>query len=114
MQLSINGKQLDIGAALREHIEAQLPGVVGKYFENPTDAHVTVSKEGPAMRVDVTVHVGKGMEWEGRSEEMDIHVSFNAALEHIEKQLRRYKRMKRDNHREQQSGGEAGGFVDEG
>ena len=60
MQLSINGKQLDLGAAFREYIEGQMPLVVDKYFENPTEGHETMYKQGHEVRADVTVHVGKG------------------------------------------------------
>jgi ribosomal subunit interface protein len=99
MQLSINGKQLDVGAALQGHIEDQLPGIVGKYFENPTDAHVTLSKEGHDIRVDIAVHVGKGILLQGHAEAGDAYGAFDIAAEHVGKRLRRYKRRLRDHHR---------------
>lgn len=99
MQLSINGKQLDIGSALRDHIEQQIPTIVGKYFLNPTDANVTVSKEGPSFRTDITVHVGKGIIVQGHSLSGDPYAAFDAAANHVAKRLRRYKRRLRDHHR---------------
>ena len=54
MQLTINGKQLDVADALRGYMEKQLPNVVGKYFENPTDSHATMSKQGKDIRADVS------------------------------------------------------------
>ncbi|MBL4721373.1 MAG: ribosomal subunit interface protein, partial [Alphaproteobacteria bacterium] len=53
MQLSIKGKQLDIGAALRGHVEDLLPPAITKYFENPTSAQVTFAKEGKTFRADI-------------------------------------------------------------
>ena len=100
MQLSINGKQLDVGAALREYIEGQLPSVVGKYFENPTDGHVTMSKQGHEVRADVTVHVGKGILLQGHAEAGDAYAAFDQAAEHVGKRLRRYKRRFRDHHKD--------------
>ena len=55
MQLTINGKQLDVTDALLGEIEKHLPTVVGKYFENLTDSHATMSKQGTDIRADVSV-----------------------------------------------------------
>ncbi len=92
MQLSINGKQLDLGAALRNYIEGRLPPVVGKYFENPTEGHVTKYKQGGEVRAGVTVHVGKGILLQGHAEAGDAYAAFDQEAEHIGKRLRRYKR----------------------
>ena len=99
MQLTINGKQLDVGDALRGYIEEQLPSVVGKYFENPTDGHVTMSKQGSDIRADVTVHVGKGILLQGHALAGDAYAAFDEATEHVGTRLRRYKRRLRDHHR---------------
>ena len=113
MQISVTGQQIDVGEALRTHVEKRITGSVSKYFDNAINAQIVFSHEGTKIRTHVRVHVGKGMEWEGQADNMDIHVSFSAALEHIEKQLRRYKRKKRDHHRDQHNIGAAGGFADD-
>jgi ribosome hibernation promoting factor len=100
MQLSVNGKQLDIGDSLKEHIEREVPTIVGKYFANPTDADVTVSKEGSTFRTDISVHVGKGIIVQGHARSEDPYASFDEAAEHMAKRLRRYKRRLRDHHRD--------------
>ena len=114
MQITVTGQQIDVGNSLRNHVEERINSSVAKYFDNAIDTQVVFSREGAKISTHVRVHVGKGMEWEGRASEMEIHVSFNAAVAHVEKQLRRFKRMKRDQHRHQQSGGEADSFADEG
>ncbi len=95
MQLSINGKQLDLGAAFREYIDGQLPLVFDKYFENPTEGNETMSKQGHEVRADVTVHVGKGL-LHGHAEARDVYTVFDKAVEHVGKRLRRYKRRLRN------------------
>lgn len=100
MQLSINGKQLDIGDSLKEYIEREVPAIVEKYFANPTDADVTVSKEGVTFRTDIAVHVGKGIIVQGHARSGDPYASFDEAAEHMAKRLRRYKRRLRDHHRD--------------
>ena len=77
MQLSVNGKQLDIGTALKDHIEREMPAIVGKYFANPTDADVTVSKEGQSFRTDIAVHVGKGIIVQGHARSVDPYAATN-------------------------------------
>ena len=46
MELSIKGKQLDIGDALTQHIETRLTDSVEKYFDHALDANVVMTKEG--------------------------------------------------------------------
>ena len=99
MQLSIHGRQLDIGDSLREHIERSISAIVSKSVDNPTDATVTVAKEGPSFRTDITVHVGKGILVQGHAQSGDPYASFDTAGEHVAKRLRRYKRRLRDHHR---------------
>ena len=100
MQISVTGQQIDIGEALRSYVEKRITGSVAKYFDHAIDAQVVFSHEGALFRTHVRVHVGKSMEWEGQADDADIHLSFSAALEHTEKQLRRHKRKKRDHHRD--------------
>jgi ribosomal subunit interface protein len=99
MQITITGKQIDVGEALRDHVQARLDNGVSKYFDHAIVGHVAFSREGPLYRTQIQVHVGKGMAWESHADHTDIHLSFGAAVEHIEKQIRRHKRKRRDHHK---------------
>lgn len=99
MQLSVHGKQINIGDALRGHIEESLPAIVTKYFDNPTDAHVTVTREGKGLKADISVHVGRGIIVQSHASSEDAYAAFDTAAVHIAKRLRRYKRRLRDHHR---------------
>jgi len=93
MEISVSGKHVDVGDALRTYAEEQLIESVTKYFDQAIDAHVTVSREGSMMHVDISVHPGpRGMIVQGRGEAGEAYPAFDAALERIAKQLRRYKR----------------------
>jgi ribosomal subunit interface protein len=96
MQLSVTGKQLDVGEALRAHVEQALSALVGKYFSNPTDATVVLSREAHNIRADVQVHVGRGIIVQGRADAGDAYGAFDLAAEHMIKRLRRYKRRIRN------------------
>ncbi len=98
MQVSVTGKGMQVGDALREHVRSALTNVVEKYFGNAMDAEVVVSREGGDFRVDVSVHVGRGIQLRGHETGGDAHGAFDAAALHLEKRLRRHKRRVRNHH----------------
>ncbi len=94
MQILVSGKQLDVGDALRSHVDERLQNGVAKYFANSLDAHVVFSREG----VDCSVHVGQGIHAQAHADASEIYQAFDQASERLEKRLRRYKRRLRDHH----------------
>jgi ribosomal subunit interface protein len=99
MEISINGKRLDVGDALRGHVEEHLTSTVGKYFSRGHDATVTISREAHLFRADISVHPIKGVLAKGHANADDAYAAFDAAAERIAKQLRRYKRRLNDHHK---------------
>lgn len=99
MELSVNGKGLDVGDALRQHIAHNLSEVVNKYFSRALDATVTMSREARLFRADILVHPKRGVLLQGEAKAEDGYVAFDQALERIAKQLRRYKRRLLDQHK---------------
>ncbi len=100
MEISVSGKHVDVGDAFRTYAEEQLTDSVTKYFDQAIDAHVTVSREGSSMHVVISVHPGpRGLVVQGRGEAAEAYPAFDAALERIAKQLRRYKRRLVDDQR---------------
>jgi len=100
MQLSVKGKQLDVGEAWRLHVEENLPATIGKYFDSAQDAQVTLGRQGSTFHVDIVVHVGKKIMVQGHGATGDPYSAFDEASEHIGKRLRRYKRRLRDHHKD--------------
>ena len=98
MQLLISGKQVDVGDALRGHVRARVEGGVGKYFEKPIDGSVTFSKHAHLYRTDCSLHAGPGIFVQVQAEAADIYASFDAALDRLEKRLRRWKRRLKHHH----------------
>ena len=45
MQITVIGKQLDVGNALREHVVETLDPAVEKYFDHAIEATVTITKK---------------------------------------------------------------------
>lgn len=98
MQLSITGKQIDIGTALRTYVQEKVTHSVGKYFDRPVDGSVTFSRDGHEYRADCNVHLASGLHLQSQGRSSDIYASFDGAIERMEKRLRRYKGRIRDHH----------------
>lgn len=110
MEISVTGRQMEVGSALTGHVEENLEQAVNKYFdgERAIDAAVAFGREGPHVRVDITVHPGpRGMMVKGGGAGADAYTAFDVALERISKQLRRYKRKLTDHHRKRDSNSDA-------
>jgi ribosomal subunit interface protein len=102
MRIQVSGKQMDIGDALRTHVEDRLGEAVGKYFDKPVDAVVTFCKDGHQFVADSSVHLSTGMTVQASGKADEVYACFDGAVERMEKQLRRYKRRLKDHHRERQ------------
>ena len=98
MQLTVTGKQVDVGDALRRHIEASLSSILGKYFKTAIEAHVVLSKEAHLSRAEISIHIGRGIVVNAHATAAEAYAAFAAAAERLAKQLRRYKRRLRDHH----------------
>ncbi len=98
MQVSVSGKQIDVGDALRGHVEDRLATSVNKYFDRAIEAQVVFSRQSHLHRADISVHAGAGILLQSHAELDDIYASFDRAADRIEKQLRRYKRRLRNHH----------------
>lgn len=96
MNLSVSGKQIDIGDALRTHVDQALLGAVAKYFEAAQEGAVTFARDGHLYRCDMAVHVGRGIQMHSEAQADEIYRAFDAALERMDKRLRRHKRRLRE------------------
>jgi|SRR3954454_21358280 ribosomal subunit interface protein len=96
MQLSVKGKQIDVGDALRIHVGTSLSAIVDKYFEKAIEAHAVFSRQGNLIRSDLSVHLRRDILVQGQAMAGDAYAAFDGAAEHIAKRIRRYKRRLRD------------------
>jgi ribosomal subunit interface protein len=102
MNITISGKHIDVGDALRTHVEHNLVAAVGKYFDRPVDAHVVFSRNGHEFKCDSSVHLSTGLTAQAQAVNNEIYAAFDQATDRIEKQLRRYKRRLKDHHHNRQ------------
>ncbi|MFC3230427.1 ribosome hibernation-promoting factor, HPF/YfiA family [Marinibaculum pumilum] len=98
MKVTVTGRHIDLGDALREHVDGRLQNGVAKYFDKAIEAQVVVRKEGPLYHTEISVHVGSDIDHQSKAEDADIYASVDQAAARMEKQLRRDKRKRRNHH----------------
>ncbi len=88
MELTINGKHLDIGDALRTHMEDKLEDINEKYFNRAIEAIVTMGKESNAFfKVHISLRVGKDILIQSTAQDTDPYGAFDKSAEKVAKQL---------------------------
>ena len=99
MQIKITGKHLDIGDALRTHIETKLQSLRERFFEGTVHGNVVVEKRRSLFLTDCTIHLATGLVLQAHAEDSAAMSSADSALAHLEKQLKKYKQRLKDHHR---------------
>jgi ribosomal subunit interface protein len=107
MSITIAGKNMDVGSALRQRIEERVAQSVGKYFDGNHSGQVIITKTGAGFEADCTLHLDTGIVLRTSASAGDATFAFDQAAERIDKRLRRYKRrLKAHDH----GGGDAMAF----
>lgn len=99
MQLSVSGKHIDVGDSLRSHVAEALGQSVDRFFGGAIEGKVTFARERHLFRVDIVVHVARGMTAVSHGEAADPYAAFEAAVNRLDTRLQRYKGRLSDRHR---------------
>ena len=104
MHITVAGKQVETGAALRIHVTDGLATITGKYFDHALEANVTFhhdlkAKAGSHFCCDINLKAGRTVFMRAEGEGVDAHRAFEVAAEHLGKRLRRYRRRVNDHAR---------------
>ncbi len=98
MEISVTGRHLDVGDALKAHITDRLRAAAEKYFQQAVEALVTVTKESHLFLVDCRFHIGQGISLHSHGKNDDVYAAFEMAADRAEKQLRKYKERIKSHH----------------
>lgn len=107
MQITVTGKQFDVGDSLRNHAAAVTASTVAKYFDKAIEAHVVFFRERHLVCAEFSVHAGRGLTVQCGGESEDPYVACDLGAERLDKRLRRYKRRLRNHHARPKENGEA-------
>lgn len=106
MSLRVSGKNMNIGEALRTHVQTKLAAAASKYFDGAPSGHVTIAPEGSGFRADCTLQLANGVTVQADGRAQEPYACFDQAAERIEKRLRRYKsRLKERKYEKADAGG---------
>lgn len=92
MHVTVAGKQVDTGEALKVHVRDGLDAITRKYFDHALEANVTFHKNRSLFACDINLKAGRGLTMRAEGEGPDAHRAFDEAAEHLAKRLRRYRR----------------------
>jgi ribosomal subunit interface protein len=98
LNVSVSGRHMQVGDALRSRIVDELNAGIGKYFERGGSAEVTLTPDGHGICCDVVVLLGSGQQLVVRGQASDAHAAFDSALTKLETRIRRYKRRLVNHH----------------
>ena len=74
MPLRVSGKNINVGGALRERINARVAEAMAKYFDGGFSGHVTIGKEGHGFRTECVIHLDSGIVLEADAHETGVFV----------------------------------------
>ena len=96
MSFRISGKNLDVGAALRDRIGNRVADVMNKYFDGGYSGHLTLARDGFGFRSECAIHLDSKVTLQAEGMAADAYASADQAALRIEKRLRRYHRRLKD------------------
>lgn len=98
MTLQVTGKNIRVGESFQSYVGDKLDDAIDKYLGSYLTAHVRVEKERGRFITGCTVRLRTGLVLESSGEGTDAYSSADAAFEHLEKRMRRYKRRLKNRH----------------
>ncbi len=89
MRYKITGRNINVTPGLKAAVEEKI-GKLERYFNQDTEALITLSVEKSRQKIEVTIPV-KGTIIRAEQESDDMYVSIDLVEEIIERQLKKYK-----------------------
>ena len=107
MSFRVSGKNIEVGEALRERVEARVAEAMGKYFDGGYSGHATLQREGFGFRTECAIHLDSKITLHAEGMAADPYARADQAALRIEKRLRRYHQRLKDHRPERLDGGGA-------
>ena len=95
MNIKIVGKNIELGESFQAYSGKRIGEVLRKYSYDAVSAQITLEKRVGNFKAKVKVYLKNKIELDSTGRGKDANTSYDDALDHIEKKLRRYhRRMK--------------------
>ncbi|HEY5585815.1 MAG TPA: ribosome-associated translation inhibitor RaiA [Ruminiclostridium sp.] len=89
MKIIINGKNIDITEGLKERVTKKI-GKLEKFFNEETEAHVTLSVQRTRQIAEVTISFN-GIVFRAEESNEDMYTSIDKSIDLLERQIRKNK-----------------------
>ena len=94
--ITVGSAHVDLGSSFREQAQQRIQEIAKKYLGNLTMASVHVAREGSDYRCSVNMQMAGNTMMSAEALAQDVPLAFRTALSKVEKQLRRMKRLLRE------------------
>ena len=98
MTIQVTGKNVDAGEAYKTYVLGKISTVLEKYIGPEISGHVRLEKERAGFRTNCSIRLKTGLQVEAHGDGGDAYGSADAAVERLEKRVRRYKRRLKSHH----------------
>ena len=98
MTIKVTGRNIDAGEAFQIYVTDKISDVLDKYIGPELSGHVRVEKIKVGFRTDCSLRLRTGLLVEAHGEGIDAYASADAAIERLDKRVRRYKRRLKSHH----------------
>jgi ribosomal subunit interface protein len=98
MTIKVTGKNIEAGEAFKTYALDKISTMLGKYIGQEISGHVRLEKERGRFHTDCSIRLRTGLVLETEGEGSDAYASADAAIEKLEKRVRRYKRRLKNHH----------------
>ncbi|WP_353893762.1 ribosome-associated translation inhibitor RaiA [Proteinivorax hydrogeniformans] len=90
MKIKVRGQNIEVTNALKLHVEKRI-GKLERYFQENTEAQVTLTVIKDQHIIEVTVFLNGGLLLRAEEKTGDMYASIDQVVEKLERQTRKYK-----------------------
>ena len=98
MSIQVTGKNMETGDAFQTYVTEKARAVLDKYIGPEISGHIRIEKVRGQFKTNCSMRLKTGLMLEAQGTAGDPHASADAAMERLEKRVRRYKRRLKDHH----------------
>jgi ribosomal subunit interface protein len=100
MKFSFSGRHMEVGEALTNRAKEACAALAAKCGTNFIEVGIVMKKDVYMFRCDISAKTDEGHSYHAGDGTDDPHVSFDLALQKIEQQMKKKKKMERSSHKE--------------
>ena len=89
MQISIDGRHVDVTDSIRDYVETKLTRIE-RHFDQVVDVHVVLGVEKQRQMVEATIHVA-GNNIHAHSEHDDMYAAIDSLTDKLDRQVKKHK-----------------------